>query len=63
MLTIYLEENYNTFLNSKKSKSCTIINCIKIILILYLIDIDILIDILIVKKSKIVVCKSIFYLY
>jgi len=63
MLTICLEENYNIALNLKKSKSCTIINFIQTILILYLIDTSVLINILIAKKNKVVACKSIFYLY
>ncbi len=63
MLTIYLQKNYNTSLNLKKSKSRIIINYIKIILILYLIDANILINTLIVKKSKVFVYKSIFRLY
>ncbi len=63
MLTICLEENYNIFFNSKKNKFCTIINYNKIMLILCLIDIDILINILIAKKNKVVIYKFIFRLY
>ena len=63
MFTIYLEENYNTSFDSKKNKSCIIINYIKTILILYLININILINILIAKKSRIIFYKSIFCLY
>ena len=63
MLTICLKENYNIFFNSKKNKFCTIINYNKIMLILCLTNIDILINISIVKKSKVVVYNFIFYLY
>ncbi len=63
MLIIYLEKSYNIFLNSKKNKSCTIINYIKIMLILCLIDANVLINILIIKKNKIVIYKSIYCLY
>ncbi len=62
MFTIYLKKNYKKIFNLKKNESCTIINYIKIILILYLININILINILIKKKNKIVIYKFIFYL-
>ncbi len=52
MLTIYLEKNHNIFLNSNKYKFCTIINYIKVMLILYLIDARFLIDILITKRIR-----------
>ncbi len=60
MLTIYLEKNYNISLNSNKSKSRTIINYIKITLILYLIDVCVLINILITKKNKILFANLYF---
>jgi len=60
---IYLKENLDTSFNLNKSKFCTIINYIKFILILYLIDACVLINILIIKKNKDVVCKFISYLY
>ncbi len=63
MLTVYLEENYNISLNLKKSKFCTIIKYIKTMLILYLINASVLIDILIIKKNKVVVYEFIFRLY
>ena len=53
MFTIYLEKNYNTFLNSNKSKSRIIINYIKTMLILCSINACVLINILITRKSKI----------
>ncbi len=62
MLTIYLEKNYNTSLNSKKNKSRIIIDYNKIILILCSIDVNVLIDILIAKKNKVVVCEFIIRL-
>ena len=51
--TIYLEENYNTFFNSNKNKSCLLIYYIKTILILYLTNTCILFNILITKQNKI----------
>ncbi len=53
MLTIYIEENYNASFNLNKNKSYLLIYYIKIILILYLINACVLINISITKKSKI----------
>ncbi len=53
MFTICTKKNYNAFFDSNKSKSYSLIYYIKTILILYLTNICVLIDILIAKKSKI----------
>ncbi len=62
MLTIYIEENYNIFLNLNKSKSYLLIYYTKIMLILYLINVCVLINILIIKKSKILFA-ILYYIY
>jgi len=56
------KKNYNTFLNLNKSKSYSLIYYIKIMLILYLINACILINILIIKKSKILFA-ILYYIY
>ncbi len=61
MFTIYIEENYNISFNSNKSKFCLLIYYTKIILILYLIDACVLIDILIAKSK--ILSTILYYIY
>ncbi len=56
------KKKYNTFFNLKKSKFCLRICYIKIILILYLIDVCVLINILIAKNNKILF-TILYYIY
>ena len=52
MLTIYIKKNYNIFFDLNKSKSYSLIYYIKIILILCLINVYVLINVLIIKRNK-----------
>ncbi len=62
MFTIYIKKNYNTFFSLNKSKFYLLIYYTKTILILYLINICILINILIAKKNEILFV-ILYYIY
>ncbi len=56
------KKNYNTFFNSNKNKSYLLIYYTKIMLILYLINACVLINVLITKKNKILFA-ILYYVY
>ncbi len=62
MLTIYTKENYDAFFDSNKSKSYSLIYYIETMLILYLIDACVLVNILVTKKSK-MLFAILYYFY